>query len=235
MSENGLKGDCVNITAYVIPDAVPLPLVPAPHRRQIVRDIKGMSLCLPVTIANEYGWWMINPTPFTVTWNGQNTSEDMRIHYEEEPDSDYATSHFGFGVLTILVPYIFRTPSEWNVWLRGPSNFPKSGIHALEGIVETDWHNATATMNWRMEQHRTVRFEAGDPLCQIVPVRSDIHEFEPSISEMPPDMADEYKAWRSNRKATINKVRETQKPSYELTYRERVERQRLNLSPWTSG
>jgi hypothetical protein len=48
-------------------------------------------------------------------------------------------------------------------------------------------------------------------------------------------MADEYKAWRSNRKATINKVRETQKPSYELTYRERVERQRLNLSPWTSG
>jgi hypothetical protein len=232
MNESGLKGICVDITAYVIPDAVPLPLVPAPHRRQIVRDIKGMSLCLPVTIANEYGWWMLNPTPFAVTWNGGNTAYDMRIDYAEEPESHYAASHFGFGVLTILVPYVFSTPSGWNVWLRGPSNFPKSGITALEGVVETDWHNATATMNWRMEPNRTVRFEAGDPLCQIVPVWRDIHKFEPRISEMPKEMADQYRAWRDNRKATMDRVNETQKPSYELTYRERVNIHRLDMKQW---
>jgi hypothetical protein len=222
----------MDITAYIIPDAVPLPLVPAPHRRQLTREIKGMSLCLPVTIANEYGWWMVNPTPFTVTWSGGDTPYEMRVEYEEEPESNYAVSHFGFGVLTILVPYVFSTPPGWHTWLRGPSNFPKSGIHPLEGVVETDWHRATATMNWKMEKDRTVRFDAGDPLCQIVPVRADVDEFEPRIASMPDDMAEEYLAWKNNRTNTLRRVHETQKPSYELTYRERVHRQRLDLKQW---
>jgi hypothetical protein len=156
----------------------------------------------------------------------------MRVEYEEEPESNYAVSHFGFGVLTILVPYVFSTPPGWHTWLRGPSNFPKSGIHPLEGVVETDWHRATATMNWKMEKDRTVRFDAGDPLCQIVPVRADVDEFEPRIASMPDDMAEEYLAWKNNRTNTLRRVHETQKPSYELTYRERVHRQRLDLKQW---
>jgi hypothetical protein len=87
-------------------------------------------------------------------------------------------------------------------------------------------------MNWKMEPNRTVRFEAGDPLCQIVPVRADMHEFTPRIAPMPDDMAQEYVAWRDNRSNTFRKVAETQKPSYELTYRERVHRQRLDLKQW---
>ena len=43
------------------------------------------------------------------------------------------SSHFGYGILTWTLPYLFRTPPDWNLLARGPSNLPKDGIQALEG------------------------------------------------------------------------------------------------------
>ena len=84
---------------------------------------------------------------------------------------------FGYGVLTWTIPYLFRTDPGWNLLARGPANLPQDGVSALEGLVETDWATATFTMNWKMTRPGLpVRFEAGEPFCQIVPQRR--HELE---------------------------------------------------------
>jgi len=63
------------------------------------------------------------------------------------------------------------SPPGYNLHVRGPANWPEDGIRALEGIVETDWGQATFTMNWTLSRPLRVIFERGKPICTIVPGR----------------------------------------------------------------
>jgi hypothetical protein len=98
-----------------------------------------------------------------------------------------ASSHFGYGIVTWNPRLLFHTPPGWNLVARGPANRPKRGITALEGIVETDWADATFTMNWQMtEPGFPVVFEAGEPYCLLMPVRrGSLERFAPAISVAP--------------------------------------------------
>ena len=60
------------------------------------------------------------------------------------------SSNFGYGIVTWYLPYLFRTSPGYNLWVRGPVNSPKDGIVPLEGLVETDWAEATFTVNWKI-------------------------------------------------------------------------------------
>jgi len=105
------------------------------------------------------------------------------------------TSHFGSGILTWHIPFLFRTSAGLNVLVRGPVNTPKDGIAGLEGIVETDWTAATFTMNWMFTRpSHVVRFEAAEPIAMLVPVRrGELEIFRPVLKEPaadPPAFAD---------------------------------------------
>jgi hypothetical protein len=59
------------------------------------------------------------------------------IAYQLEPASQGpAMRHFGHGILTLHLPFLFRTPPGWNLLVRGPANRPKDGAAPLEGLVE---------------------------------------------------------------------------------------------------
>src|SRR5262245_59488229 len=68
-------------------------------------------------------------------------------------------SHFGNGVLTFPVGYLFRTDPGVAVWARGIPNYAKDGIVALDGVIETDWLCFTFTMNWQCTRPGLVVFE----------------------------------------------------------------------------
>ena len=87
-----------------------------------------------------------------VTWNGGLGADALKVEFFEKPKVAHAASHFGSGILTVTVGYLFRTPPGYNLYIRGPANLPKDGIAPLEGIVETDWSEATFTMNvWLLD------------------------------------------------------------------------------------
>lgn len=67
----------------------------------------------------------------------------IQIQTAGDAHRHYVVSHFGAGVVTFTVPYLFRTPPSYNLHVRGPTNMPKDGIYPLEGIVETDWSQAS--------------------------------------------------------------------------------------------
>jgi hypothetical protein len=106
--------------------------------------------CLPLLIANQAGWFLLNSHPIRVTWDGGNELSNLQVEYLKGFPPYPAVSHFGHGIVTWTIPYLFRTPPGYNLLVRGPSNWPKDGAHALEGIVETDWSVATFTMNWML-------------------------------------------------------------------------------------
>ncbi len=90
-----------------------------------------------------------------------------------------------------------------NLWVKGPTNWPKHGLHALEGIVETDW--TAATVYDELEDYGSntlVRFERGEPCCMILPQpRGFIERFQPSLRELAGNavLAAEFAHWSQER------------------------------------
>src|ERR1700748_2989707 len=83
----------------------------------------------------------------------------------------------------------FRPPPGYNVWFRGPANYPKDAVSPLEGIVETDWASASFSMNWKFTRKMMpVRFEGDEPIGMIVTQRrADLEEFAPELRRIESD------------------------------------------------
>jgi LPS sulfotransferase NodH len=136
--------------------------------------------CLPMVIANQWGWMIETSHRVEAVWDGSHQPAGLVVT-SDAGDKCIAASHFGSGVLTFHVAHLFRTPPGYNMHVRGPANMPKDGICALEGIVETDWMEATFTMNWKLTRpNHPVVFEAGEPIAMISPVRrNELERFVP--------------------------------------------------------
>ena len=181
-----------------------LDVVPAPLRREWIdaTNSRFASRCLPMLIANQAGWWLVNPETFVVRWDGTDQVGGLRIEHEGVSRYQMVSSHFGYGILTWRVPLLFRTPPGWNLLVRGPANLPKDGASALEGVVETDWAVASFTMNWKITRPGAdVEFRAGEPFAMVVPQRrGELERFRPTrapLSAMPDQEG--YRAWYDSR------------------------------------
>jgi hypothetical protein len=87
--------------------------------------------------------------------------------------------------------------------VKGPTNWIKDGVQALEGIVETDWLPSTFTMNWKLTRSKyPVRFERGEPICMVVPVTRGLAEGLTPV-QVPlsanPELKKEYLDWTVSR------------------------------------
>ena len=162
--------------------------------------------CLPLNIANQNGWMLTCRTEIEAYWYGGRTKPDIEVRYFGQPDN-HVSSHFGEGVLTFSVPFIFRTPPGINLWVKGPTNFIKDGIQALEGVVETDWSPATFTMNWQFTRpFEWIRFKKDEPFCMIVPIPRGLTEsFAPRKLSIHtnPELKAQYNKWDSERRTFL--------------------------------
>lgn len=194
------------LKALTLPNHERVPVVPAPRNRGWIAGPFGANAkkCLPLMMANENGWLLLNPATFHVTWNGDVRKGSLVIEHDGEPPwPPTVDDSFGNGVLSFLVPYVFRTPPGWNSLARGPSNHPKDGISPLEGLIETDWAIATFTMNWKLTRPGfKVSFEKGEPFCMLVPQRRDeLSRFRPTLEPLTADKdtAQAFAAWSKGR------------------------------------
>jgi hypothetical protein len=135
--------------------------------------------CLPLIAANQAGWIVRCPANFTATWSGKIDNYGIRITYAD--DSAHLTrtalSHFGSGVLTFVLPWLFRTPPGFGLLIRGITNEAKENAVALDGVVETDWSPYTFTMNWKLVRPDVpVQFKKGDAVCMLQPFALDLLE-----------------------------------------------------------
>ena len=162
--------------------------------------------CLPLLVANQSGWVLRNPAAFEATWDGGDGRDAMTVAYDEEEVPEVhrvGQSHFGHGIVSFAVRAWFTTSPGYNLLARGPANSPKDGICALEGLVETDWALVPFTMNWKLTRPGTVRFEAGEVFCQIVPQRrGELERFELRSNDLELDRetAARVGAWAATRK-----------------------------------
>lgn len=193
------------LIAYCVNPVLRMPVIAAPVERAWMDATprRFAYRCLPMVLANQAGWLILNNHKIAVEWDGGGGTNCLQIEQLGGEGACQATSIFGDGILTFMVPYVFRTPAGINLHVRGPVNLPKDGIAALEGIVETDWSEAPFTMNWKLTRpgHRVV-FDVGEPIAMIAPAgRGDIERFSAEIREMreDPELAAGFEAWSWSR------------------------------------
>ncbi len=200
------------IVAYEIYAQEDMPLSAAPISRQWMDETpqRFAYRCLPMTLANQAGWMIGCPRSFVASWNGGPGNSDTVFSFQDGPPDDRISSIFGHGIITFNMPYLFRTPKGINMWVKGPSNWPKHGLQALEGLVETDWTSASFTMNWKITRAgETVRFARGEPCCMVVPYpRGLVESFEPERRPLESDaeISQEYQRWSTDRNAYQSRV-----------------------------
>jgi len=195
--------DKLEITAYEVVED-PMPIRVAERARGWIEALpeRFAYRCLPLAMANQIGWEILSPAAFTARWNGKEGLNAIDIRFHGEPSS-LVGSHFGHGVLTFSLGYLFRTTKAHNLWVKGPANRPKDGIAPLEGVIETDWAPFTFTMNWQFTRKRhKVSFEKDEPVAAILPYpRHYAGKFEPGLRNVNENakLYAQYVGWREER------------------------------------
>jgi len=165
--------------------------------------------CLPLTIANQTGWWVYNPVGFTAIWRGETAPGGVEFLFDSNPKlwSGWVTDIFGSGIITWNTPFLFRTKPEGSrLLICGPINSFKHAIQPMTAIIESDWMTMSFTMNWKItEENRMVRFEAGEPLFQVIPlagnIGADLEIASVKLMKLAddPEVAQAFEKWKQSR------------------------------------
>lgn len=168
---------------------------------------KNPYRCLPLSMANSWGWEVLSPAKFTAEWNGGQHPNDVKVTVYDgymAPDG-----YFGEGTLTWHTGYVFRTPYPYGLYVTGIPNNPKPNAIPLSGVVETHWLAYTFTMNWRFTQPGKFSMDIGEPFCQIFPV--DMNTFEDVDAEIismedDAEFRDRYWEWNISRQIFLKET-----------------------------
>ena len=182
--------------------------------------------CLPLNMANQGGWLVRSPCTFSAKWNGKMEPAALKITFEDESKSEALgkciSSHFGGGIITFALPWLFRTTPGYAIWVHGPPNWPMDNLQAFEGIVETDWLSMTFTMNWKvMRRNSPIWFRKGDPICILTPYPMHLLEaVEPEVLDIRnnPELHREVVEATESRADIINRNAQTGEADWEKKY-----------------
>lgn len=179
-------------------------LRPSPLRRAWMDAAPHAYHCLPLVVANQWGWQVLCPTDVAVTWDGHDSTAALAIELADPRFAPAILSRFGRGIVTFSPPWLFRTPPGWDLLVKGPGNRWKPNAAPLEGVVETWWLPYTFTFNWKLIEPGTVRFARGESLAQLVPVPHATFRgataTEQPIGRAEPETAEELLRWLHERR-----------------------------------
>ncbi len=224
------------ITMLTLKEKSKFTIVPSPMRRQWIDrfPLKAPYKCLPMNIASQYGWAILNPVRFSASWDGGNSSQAIQI----AGIPDYVNTKLGGGIITFEFDFCFRTSPGWNLWLRGLPNYFIDGAHPLEEIVETDGLPFTATMNWHLTRKgETLEFKKDAPICFITPVaRGQIERFQTLREELSTHstLAEKYQRYKSSRMQFLEEERSLRRSPTEWQkhyMRGMLDGEKLNQNP----
>jgi hypothetical protein len=171
------------LEAYAI-NKSPQPLIPAPAQREWMDAFthRHAYRCLPLAVANNYGWQLLLPADVVVRWNGEMELSDIVISCDRP---NQVVSNFKRGVVTFDVSYIFRTPPGYHLLVTGPTNHFKDGVAPMTAVIESDWLPYTFTFNYQLTRPGEFHWQTGEPYAQICVIQAGLQEkIQPVIRDL---------------------------------------------------
>ncbi len=195
----------MKLTCYALRHDAP-PIRAAPATRPWMDGVidNHAYRCLPLNIANGHGWEVLSPCAVTATWTGGDHPNTLTLRGKDgaPPPAHLIVSHFGYGIITFHLSYLFRTEPGWNLLATGSFNGPKDGVAPLTGVIESDWLPYPFTMNWKLTRPGTIEFAEGEPVCMIFPLpHGSLQEVEPEIVDIrsAPELHQQMGQWAQRR------------------------------------
>lgn len=152
--------------------------------RELVQPLRGNKRrgwfhehaysCVPLMIANQYGFMVKSLYDFWVTWNGGDNPGDVTVEKMPADEPAYGVqlvaSHFGMGTVTIQNPWAFRTPKDVNLMTIAPPNFVLDGVMHMTAVIETDNLRRDFTFNLRITRpNHQIFVPKGSPIGCVIP------------------------------------------------------------------
>jgi hypothetical protein len=127
--------------------------------------------CLPLTIANQYGFIVKAAYDFSVFWDGGSYIPNVIVkHKEQDNQGQIIASHFGMGTFTIQNPWMVRTPNGVNTLVMNPPNFYIDGITHMTACVETDNLRRDFTFNLKITRPNVwIEIKKDTPIGYMLP------------------------------------------------------------------
>ena len=194
------RGPYINDPGYEVPEnkilVVPFSGDPSGglSYQEVLKPLKGnikrdwfdnghFYYCLPLNIANQYGFVVTSAYDFDATWSGTqgpNGDIDLEIKDYELGNIQSIKSNFGSGILTIQNHFHLKTPPGINLMTIQPPNMFIPGTISMNGVIETDQLRRDFTFNLKFtDPGRKISFKRGDPLGAFIPIpRYFVDKFE---------------------------------------------------------
>lgn len=133
-------------------------------------------LCLPLTIANQYGFVVKAAYDFEVFWPGGNLPAYVNTYNEIENNKggniQNIFTNFESGIISLEHNFVLRTPPGINLMTIQPPNYFIPGIHVMSGVVETDNLRRSFTFNLKVTTPKQIiKIKKGDWLSGFIPIK----------------------------------------------------------------
>lgn len=162
--------------------------------------VRAVQHCEPFALASGHGWHSYLPFDLILQWDGTTSSWLSpeaggwvplgNIHYPIAEDEgatglrEVRLPHMltGLpepGLVQIWTGLIARTPSDWLLAVRPPTNFPRSPMYdSFEGIIDTSWWFGPLIQTIRLKKTDTpIVLSSKTPFMSLVPVhRSSLQD-----------------------------------------------------------
>ena len=148
--------------------------------------------CLPLSIANTYGFSVKSEFDFTAIWDGTSNRDSVKISTSENHDYLYprVESRFGSGIITLTYPFQLRTPPGVNLLTINPPNVIIPNVTVMTGSIETDNLRWFFTFNLKLQYPNIeTKFKKGTPLSTFIPIPRyyadgfDLVDFQDVVTE----------------------------------------------------
>lgn len=148
--------------------------------------------CLPITIANSYGFSVKSEFDFKAVWDGTSNRDSVEITTEESNKNLYpiVDSRFGSGIITLTYPFQLRTPPGVNLMTINPPNVVIPNVTVMSGVVEADNLRWFFTFNLKLQQPNIeTHFKKNQALSTFIPIPRyyadgfDLINFKDIVSE----------------------------------------------------
>jgi hypothetical protein len=149
-------------------------------KRKWMDETEGNAYrCIPMNVANSYGWTVLSPSDFSVNWDGGRLKHSMTVEVNGNFPYKIVSSEFGHGIVSIVPDFIVRTSKNVSLYVRGVPNQMAVGLQPFDAIVETDWLPFTFTFNYKFSKPGKLTIKKDQPLFTFFPIeRGYIESFE---------------------------------------------------------
>jgi len=153
--------------------------------------------CLPLTMANSLGWYILSPGTFIVRWNG-DTHSDAQVEAIEKSSHYEVDNHAAFGSFTIQANFIPVTSREGDfVYIKGMPNERMRPYTCMEACIEAWWSMGNFGLVFLLNQPGEFLIPIGTPIAQMFVYRGGVGAIEADIVDGYPPGHAEWLARRS--------------------------------------